>query len=137
MITIEPGHDESVAVLAKDFGITLCRPFTTLAFIEDGNLIGAAVFNGYNGSNIDLSVFSVRPLPYRRGHFRVLFDYPFNQLGVRRVTARTKAKNKKTRKQIRRLGFKPEGKQGKYYPDDDAMVYGLTRRECKWLPKED
>ena len=137
MITVEPGHDDNVASLAKGLGIPFCRPFSSLAFIQDGEVLGGTVFNGYNGSNIDLSIFLLKPLPFRRGHYRALFDYPFNQLGVRRVTVRTKAKNKKVRKQIRRLGFKPEGRMSKYYSDDDAMVYGLTKGGCKWLPKEE
>ena len=130
---VEAGHDAKVAEWLKCVGIHLCPPFVTLAMVENGKIIAAAVFNNYQDSNIDMSVVFSRRIALTRGNLRALFSYPFEQAKVRRISVRTRASNLNVRKQIRRLGFKPEGKQTQFFGNEDAMLYGMTRSDCKWL----
>jgi len=132
-VIVEAGHDAQVAAWLQSIGIHLCPPFVTLAILENRLVIAAAVFNNYQDSNIDLSVVFARPIALTRGHLRALFSYPFEQAKVSRISVRTRASNLRVRKQIRRLGFKPEGKQPLFYGNEDAMLYGMTRSDCKWL----
>ena len=97
-------------------------------------LIGAAVFNNYDFANIEISVYLDESARLTKGMIEAMFTYPFLELQCARVTARTRAGNAKTRQLIRRLGFKPEGRLRWYFGDDDAMIYGMPKAECKWIP---
>jgi RimJ/RimL family protein N-acetyltransferase len=66
----------------------------------------------------------------------VIFGYPFNQVGCRRLTATTEAKNQPVRAFLCHLGFREEGVIRQGFPTDDAVVYGMLRDECRWLARE-
>jgi RimJ/RimL family protein N-acetyltransferase len=132
-VIVEAGHDAKVSDWLKSIGVILCPPFVTLAILENGKIIAAAVFNNYQDSNIDMSVVFSRRIALTKGNLRALFSYPFKQLGVNRVSVRTRASNMGVRKQIRRLGFMPEGKKNQFYGNEAAIEYGLLRSQCKWL----
>lgn len=141
MIRVVPGYDEQVIAWCQERGWGFTPPVTTFALVDEetGGIVGAAVFNDYNRSNIELSVVTERPQPFPKGVFRAVLHYPFIQLGCRRVTAKTRKGDHRARRLIRRLGFKPEGEMVDYYPDteaaeaDNAMVYGMTRDQCRWV----
>ena len=130
------GHDEAVAEwVATNLGVTIAPPYVSLGVLgADGVLIGGAVFSGYSGANIDVTIYGPRAMT--RAAMRAGFGYVFGQLRCERLTARCKRSNASMRRLIDRLGFKYEGAQRRYWgPDrnDDAMVYGMTRDECRWL----
>lgn len=130
---VEAGHDAEVSEWLSALGISLCPPFVTLAIIENDKVIAAAIFNNFQDSNIDMSVVFSRRIALTRGNLRALFSYPFKQLGLNRVSVRTRASNMAVRKQIRRLGFQPEGKKPQFFGREAAIEYGLLRSQCKWL----
>lgn len=130
---VETGHDDKVKDWLASAGITLVPPFVTFAILEDGKIIAAAIYNNYQASNIDLSVVFARRIALTRGNLKALFQYPFKQLGVNRISVRTRASNMSVRKQIRRLGFVPEGKHPQFYGAEQAVSYGMLRSQCKWL----
>jgi RimJ/RimL family protein N-acetyltransferase len=100
-------------------------------------LIGGIVFNNYRGFDIEMhGAFDVpdwcRPTTLRR-----LFAYPFVQLGVTRMTTITGRKNKSARRIDEFVGFKLEGTVRRGLDGrEDAMIYGMLRNECKFLPKD-
>jgi RimJ/RimL family protein N-acetyltransferase len=64
------------------------------------------------------------------------FDYPFNQLGVRRITGLVPGKNMQARGFDEHIGFRLEGVMRNALKDDDILVYGMLREECRWLDLE-
>ena len=62
-----------------------------------------------------------------REMFRVAGDYCFNQLGVQRVTARTRADKQKVINVMVAAGFRVEGRARRYYP---RMVLTQYFSEC-------
>jgi RimJ/RimL family protein N-acetyltransferase len=130
------GHDDAVAQwVAGNLGVTIAPPYVSLGVLgADSVLIGGAVFSGYSGANIDVTIYGPRAMT--RAAMRASFGYVFGQLRCERLTARCKRSNASMRRLMDRLGFKHEGTQRRYWgPDrnDDAMVYGMTRDECRWL----
>lgn len=124
------GGDEHVAeFVGKKLGVAFHPPFTCMGVVDDeGLLIGGAVFNGYNGFNIDFSMYA--PGMVNKRFMRAFFDYPFNQLGVLRLSARTRRANKRVCDLLTRLGFKFEGVADRYFGPqrrDDAMCYALHK----------
>lgn len=129
-------HDPLVAEWA---GRVLCTnfvpPFVAVGLMIKDRLAAAVVFNGYTGPTIEASVAVIDRKAVTRKTLRQLFTYPFEQLNCVRVTARTRAGQTKTRDLIKRLGFIQEGLMRSYYGDDDAVIYGMLRHECKWLER--
>jgi hypothetical protein len=63
-----------------------------------------------------------------------LLAYPFEQLGVGRISTFTRASNTRALKLNRLLGFREEGRIRQGYGDEDAVLMGLLRCEAPaWL----
>ena len=89
------------------------QPAIGAALMKDGKIAGAVVFNNYHllhkGSWCEISTAIDDAGCISRRVLRELFDYPFNQLGVKRLQAATAVTNLRCRSFIERLGFKLEG----------------------------
>lgn len=132
------GADEAVAEIVRE-RIPHCRetgfgPCTALGIVRRGKLVGGVVFNNYRGFDIHMSAaFDSKDwaLP---GTIRALCEYPFDQLGVKRVTAITGKKNKRARKVLEYIGFTLEGVAKRGLDGfEDAMIFGMLREHCKWI----
>lgn len=90
------------------------------------------VYNRFTGTNVEMSIYSVSPRWATRRTIRTLLCYPFEVMGVRRVTAVTE--RPEVGRFLERLGFKHEGTLREGGRDGDLRVYGMTRREAeRWL----
>lgn len=137
------GEDAFVAEWAGGhLGKPFDPPFTAIGFSKDGaTLSGAAVFNGWNGSNIDVTIYG--PGCLSRESIRAVYEYVFGQIGAQRLTARTKRSNKRMQRLLPRLGFVHECVARRWYGPEranDAIVAALFREAAlRWLqrlPKE-
>jgi RimJ/RimL family protein N-acetyltransferase len=113
-------------------------PCTTLGFAIGDRLISVAIFHNFRelqyGHEIHVSMSAEDPRWCTRRNLGLIFKYPFDQLGCVRVTTVTSRKNKRARKLDEGLGFKREGVLRKGMDGrDDAIVYGMLRKECKWI----
>jgi hypothetical protein len=116
------------------------RPYKAIGLANgDGRLIAGAVFNGYNGANVDLTIYG--PGLITRKSLRAIFHYAFDKLHATRVTARTRRKNVlHASGLLLRLGFSFETCAARYYGKGragDAMVYRMLREDCRWLGGHD
>ena len=101
---------------------------------HNGELIGAAMFNDYNGANICLHQRMKKPNAMTRELLRTVFDYAFNVLKVVRVTGATHTSNVKAIDLNTRLGFLIEGVTTRYYPDGDGIIMMVMWPEyCRWI----
>lgn len=108
--------------------------FTALGLIRGERLVAGVIYNNFEGANACMHVGAEDGAMWLTPEFlHAAFDYPFNQLGKRRVTALTRKKNKRVRHFVENLGFKYEGTLPHYYQDDDMCVYGLLRANCRFL----
>ena len=113
----------------KDFG-----PCKTIAFWGDG-LLAVVIYNAVDEKNCGISIASSSPKWASKSVLKAAFGFPFIQLGLNRVTGTIKASNKKAIRNAERLGFTLEGELKQYYENgESAMIYGLTKDNCRWLP---
>ena len=109
---------------------------------EWGGEIRAAVFytDFYPANSIDLHVAAVAGKKWLTSAFlTATFEYPFGQLGLRRVTGRIASSNKRARNFVERIGFTQEGIVREGWPTgdgDDLIIYGMLRRECRFFGSE-
>lgn len=129
MRTLLFGHDEAVAQwVAKQAHSKLpCPPFTAFGFVDEtGRLTGGAVFTGYNGDSVELSLAG-RSMATRSG-WAAITNYVFDQLGCQRLQMHTRRSNKRVLRMLSgRLGVRYEGVARRYFGKaGDGVVYALT-----------
>lgn len=109
-------------------------PFTAIGLERDGELIAGTVYNHYTGANVMMSFAAIPGRRWlTRSYLRAMFRYPFAQLGVRRVTGFVASKNADSLRFSRHLGAREEGVMRQALPDDDLVIFGMLREECRWL----
>lgn len=114
----------------------MVEPYTAIGGTVDGqSLCIGVVFNSWNGSNIDISLYG--PGALRRGAISGVYHYAFKQLNATRVTANTRRSNKVMQRLLPRFGFKFEGISERYFGPtrpDDAIRYVLFPENAeKWI----
>lgn len=135
------GEDAAVARWVGDrLDIVDFGPCAAIGFMRNDELIAGVVYNNWHHPSdpglIEASIASTTPRWCNRATLAVIFGYPFNQLGCRRLTATTEAKNQPVRAFLCHLGFREEGVIRQGFPTDDAVVYGMLRGEWPWQARE-
>jgi hypothetical protein len=136
VISIITGQDQMVAEWASEqLKQPIVPPYVAIGFAKGDELDGAAVFNDFNGANIELTIYG--PGCLTPATIKYVFEYAFRQLGVARVTARTRRGNAVMRKLLPRLGFSFEGTAKRYFGTDkadDALLFALFPEAArKWM----
>ena len=99
-----------------------------------GELLGGVIFNGFNpGGSISIHMAGFQSGWATIQLTRMVFDYCFNQLHVKKVFALVPADNSKALEINRRMGFKDEVTVADVFADCDLVVLSMSRDECRWL----
>ena len=110
--------------------------YTTIGIARDGQLICGVVYNEYRTHSIHASIASSDPRWADRRTLRAIFSYPFVQLGCGRITTYCGASMLSVRRFNERLGFTQEGLLRRGFGDDDCVVFGMLREECRWIERK-
>jgi RimJ/RimL family protein N-acetyltransferase len=116
------------AWVAKRIGINGFGPSTAIGVQRDGQLIAGAVYHDYRDGQIEASIASDSPRWATRSVLYSLFAYPFNQCDANRLLVM---------KMNKQLGFVPEGILREMYYPNDAIIWGMLKKECKWITKKE
>lgn len=104
------------------FNYLQCRHYTYDRAIglldKDGNLLGAVLFQNWNGPNIELSYYGKSTLTL--GVTRCLARYILSEFDPARLTLITSKRNRQLMRALQRLGFRLEGTQRCYYGKRDC-----------------
>lgn len=111
--------------------------YVAIGIEEGGELIAGCVYNDYRGHAMHVSIASSTPRWANKKTLRAFFGYPFEQLQVGRLTAYTGKSMTGVRGFLERLGFVQEGELRKGFADDDCVIYGMLRDECRWISEKD
>ena len=98
----------------------------------DGNLMGGFIFTNYNGAII---------FDHMAGHANwctpelmwLIFDYQFDQLGVRKVMATVGSNNVRSLDLVQRAGFEHEHSIEDGIPNGKLHLFSMVREKFKWL----
>ncbi len=99
---------------------------------EDGMIQAGVLYEDYNGVNIVCHIAGDGNWATKE-FLRVIFDYPFRQLGVSRITAPVASKNLKSINLVMRMGFALECTLAQATPDGDMFLFRMFRDECKYI----
>lgn len=104
-----------------------------IAVTSQGKLLGGNIFTGFTGASIHTHTAGFEPNWATRDFLWVLFDYPFNQLGCRKVFGQVPETNTRALEIDLKLGFKIVAKIDDVFPDGACLVLSLAREDCRWL----
>lgn len=102
---------------------------------RDGELIAGAVYEGFNGHNVWVHLAAVPGSNWMtREYLRYCFHYPFNEMGVQRLSGYVNASNTAARKLNEHFGYQQEAVLKGAAPDGgDVILYVMWRENCRYL----
>ena len=105
---------------------------------KDGELIGAVMFNSWNGSNVCIHNRIDHPAAITRQLLHAVFSFAFKTLGARRITGAVIGNNYKAVALNLRLGFELEGVFKNYLPGErgDIVHFVMWPSTCRYLGED-
>ena len=108
-----------------------------LGWERDGSLVAGVVYADWNGPNVVCHIASDGSRRWlTRAYLWAIFDYPFRQLKVKRITVTVGEGNKDSRRFVEHLGFTMEATLQQAHPTGDLLVYRMFEKECRWLHED-
>lgn len=96
--------------------------------------IAGVAYAEWNGVNIVCHIASDKTRRWlNREYLWTIFDYPYSQLGVKRITVCVGEGNSASRRFVEHLGFTLEAKLAGAHPTGDLLIFRLLRTECRWI----
>lgn len=102
---------------------------------KDGELIAGALYEGYNGHNVWVHLAGAPGRKWMNRQFLWYgFHYPFNEMGVKRLSGYVNASNTDARRLNEHLGYEEEARLKGAAPDGgDVILYVMWRENCRFL----
>lgn len=111
-----------------------------IGHVKDGRLIAAVTYNNFrtrpDGSifTLEMGIYSIDKSWATRQYLRAVFEFPFSQLGLERVSTACSAANEGVMKFNEKLGFVREGYHTGAWPmGGDSISFGMLRNQCRWI----
>jgi RimJ/RimL family protein N-acetyltransferase len=102
--------------------------------VRRDKLVGGVIFTDYTGESISIHTASWDEHWVNRDLLFVVFDYPFNQLGVKRIFGRVPESNYDALRLNRHCGFRDVARIEGYYKHNIAqIVMCCERSECRFF----
>ena len=100
---------------------------------RDGELVAGVAYANWNGPNVECHIASRGPNWLTRKFLWTILDYPFNQLGVNRITVCVGEGNQRSRKFVEHMGFSLEARLSGAHQSGDLLIYKMFWHECRYI----
>lgn len=105
-----------------------------IGWVKSGGLVAGVAYAEWNGPNVVCHIASDGSGRWlTRQYLWTIFDYPFNQLGVKRITVCVGEGNCASRRFVEHLGFELETTLQAAHPSGDLLVYRMFKESCRWI----
>lgn len=132
MIATGKGVVEWIARRTSEFG-----SFGTdigIGWMREGRLVAGVAYADWNGPNVVCHIAAEGKRWATRAYLWTIFDYPFNQLKVARITVCVGEGNGASRRFVRHLGFVEEARLTGAHPTGDLLIYSVRKPQAqRWL----
>lgn len=131
-LVIGKGVVEWVARQTNEFG-----NFGTdigIGWQKGGRIVAGVAYADWNGPNVVCHIASDGSRRWlTREYLWTIFDYPFNQLGCKRITVCVGHGNADSTRFVKHLGFTLEATLEDAHPTGALQVFRLRKHECRWI----
>ena len=103
---------------------------TPVGIARNNELIAVVAFKAQGGQG-EISMAADNPRWATKETFRFILFTAFETLNLRRLTALTARSNKRVHKLLEGIGFAKEGYHRAFFPKEDCISYGMTRKYYK------
>lgn len=115
-------------------GWALASDMKAIGLERGGELVAGALYQNCNGSNIWMHIGILPGAHVTPTFARYVFEYPFDELGVKRITGWIDAENVRSRRLAEHCGFQQEFRvRGAAEAGGDAILYVMRREHCRPL----
>lgn len=110
------------------------RGSASIARVRDGFVLGGAVYYHSTGESIAAHIAAFDEHWLNRDLLWVMFDYPFNQLCVKRIFGEISEDNTAALRFNEKLGFRKVARIEGVFPNNTAcIVMRIDREDCRFL----
>jgi len=99
---------------------------------EAGELVAGVLYEDWNVANVVCHIRGDGNWACRQ-YLATIFDYPFNQLKVKRITVPVASTNLKSIQLVTKMGFALECTLAQATPSGNLHLFRMWRDECKYL----
>ena len=132
MIVIGSGVVEWVAKRTNEYGNFGAAH--GIGWEKNGALVAGVAYAEWNGVNVVCHIASDGSRKWAtREYLWAIFDYPFQQLKVKRITVCVGEGNSASRRFVEHLGFRLEATLQGAHPTGDLLVYRMKKEWCRWI----
>jgi len=131
-------QDETVARFVASripgFRLSTGKDYRAIGFLRGGKLVAGCILHDHRGFDVSASVAAEgKDWPVIE-MLRFIARLVFQDWGCKRMTLLVSQKNKRARDFAQKVGFKEEGcLELGFDGKQNGIVYGMTRRNCRWL----
>lgn len=100
---------------------------------SDGTIVAGVVFNGWNGTNVNIHQRVAHPHAMTRSFIRTVFHFAFNVLKAARVSGAVMADDTHTINMNRKYGFRHEAVLFNYYKGRDVVHMVMRPEDCRFI----
>jgi len=100
--------------------------------IKDGGLVAGVLYEDWSGTNLVCHIAG-EPEWADRYFLAVIFDFPFNQQGAKRITAPVCSSNAKSIALLTKMGFNLEAKLLGATANGDLLLFTMFKDNCRYL----
>lgn len=104
-----------------------------IGWARRGELVAGVAYADWNGPNVVCHIAADGKRWATRQYLWTIFDYPFRQLKVKRITICVGEGNSDSRRFVQHLGFRLEATLQDAHPSGDLLVYAMFKEQCKWI----
>jgi RimJ/RimL family protein N-acetyltransferase len=125
-------NGEAIAQLAgTDYNPKAC---SNICRVRDGERLGGVVYSNYTGESIAMHSAAWAKRWVNRDMLYATFDYPFNQLGVKRIFGQVPEDNLHAQEFNLNVGFKTICRvEGVFRGGIACLVMCMERDDCRFL----
>ena len=135
-VVYEPQHEMIAWAESKIADCKFRDDAKAIGLCSESGYLAVVVFDAFTTTGCWVSVAAEGARWMTREYILHVFAYPFIQLLYPRLNSFVSVNNEAAIRFNEHFGFKREGLMREAGADgEDLIVYGMLRRECRWLPE--
>lgn len=99
--------------------------------LSRGKMVAGVLYENWNGASVVCHIAIEGLLTPR--YLAVIFDYPFNVLGVKKIIAPIASTNLQSIDFVVNLGFSKEAQLLDAHPDGTLYLFTMSRQQCRFI----
>lgn len=122
-----------VQLIAGLLDVSTSKNAVSLCEFEDGFFIGGVLYDNFTGTVVHAHLYTTPGRRLSRRFLYCAFDYPFNQLGAKKIIGQVPSDNVAAIRLNYHFGFEPIVEIGGYFPKCGLMLMQMTQDQCHVL----